>query len=171
MTKKLDRRQRETLRQLILDCTLRRLSTYEALEYIRHKMKVSITERYYFVVKKNIIDSAGEQITYLQKNRNAYLANIFERIAEQHKITKELWEMYYSAKDEKERNVQLSCIRELKDISVNLLNIHTIIPGIAGLQFEQTVEAIGIGEEHTSGKHIDGYSKDCKVCEDEEAKF
>jgi hypothetical protein len=71
MTQKLNRSKREYLRQLVLDTTLRRLTTIEALAYIKEKLHVSITDRYYYVVKKNIIDSSGQQLEYLQKNRTA----------------------------------------------------------------------------------------------------
>ena len=51
MTKKgVTRNQREHLRQIVLDCTLRRLSTIEALELIRQKLHTTITDRYYYVI-------------------------------------------------------------------------------------------------------------------------
>lgn len=170
----LTKKKREHLRQIILDCTLRRLSTTEALSYIKDKLKVSITDRYYYIVKKNIIDSTGEQLNYLMQTRNAYLSQYFERIAEQYKLQKELWEMYYEAKTEKDKRFQLDSIKEIQQVSVNLTNLYVLLPNIAGIQF-QSAEG-----EHNDGKHIDGYSKDCKVCvqggrhsyeEDEEAVF
>jgi hypothetical protein len=45
MTGKLSRPKREQLRQLVLDCTIRRLTTLEALSYIREKLHVTITDR------------------------------------------------------------------------------------------------------------------------------
>ena len=98
MTKKgLTRHQREHLRQIILDCTLRRLSTSEALAMIQKQLHVSIAERYFYTVKKNIVDAAGEQVNYLMQNRNAYLSEYFERIAEQRKFQREVWELYYAS--------------------------------------------------------------------------
>jgi hypothetical protein len=138
---------------------------------------VSITDRYFYVIKKNIVDAAGEQLNYLMQNRNAYLSQFFERIAEQQKFQRELWEIYYEAKAEKDRNVQFSCLNQLEDISVHLTNMYTIIPNISGLQFSE-VQGITAPEEGHD-KHINGFSKDCKVCiehrpdysEDPERKF
>jgi hypothetical protein len=116
MTSKLSKLGREQLRQIILDCTLRRLTTKESLEYIKQKLKV-ITDRYFYTVKKNIVDSSGEQLAYLQQNRNAYLAQYFERIAEQHKFQREMWEIYQEAKQNNDRNLQTQCIKQLEEIS------------------------------------------------------
>ena len=70
------------------------------------------------------------------QNRNAYLSQFFERVAEHVKFQREVWELYYGAKTDGDRNMQLSCIKELKDISEHLTNIHMIIPNIAGLHFQ-----------------------------------
>ena len=114
MTKKgLTRHQREHLRQIVLDCTLRRLSTSEALAMIKEKLHVSIAERYFYTVKKNIVDGAGEQVNYLMQNRNAYLSEYFERIAEQRKFQREIWELYYEAKADNDRNMQITCVKTI----------------------------------------------------------
>ena len=130
------KRQREQLRQLVLDATLRRLSTQEALTLIKEKLRVTITDRYYYVVKANIIDSAGNQLTYLQKNRNAFLANFFERIHEQYRYQRELWEMYYEAKAEKDKRFQLDCIDKLREVSVELQRLYDLLPDYKTSVFE-----------------------------------
>ena len=132
----LKKRQREQLRQLVLDATLRRLSTQEALTLIKEKLRVTITDRYYYVVKRNIIDSAGEQLSYLQKNRNAFLANFFERIHENYRYERELWEMYYEAKAEKDKRFQLDCIDKLREVSVELQRLYDLLPDYKTSVFE-----------------------------------
>lgn len=151
--------QREHLRQIVLDATLRRLSTTEALAMIKEKLHVSIAERYFYTIKKNIVDKAGEQVNYLMQNRNAYLSEYFERIAEQRKFQREVWELYYQAKADNDRNMQITCVKTLQDISVYLTTLYNLIPNITGLQFESE----GI-EEHGDNKHIHGYNKNCEVC-------
>ncbi|CAN5398336.1 hypothetical protein BH18THE2_BH18THE2_37820 [soil metagenome] len=94
------------------------------------------------------------------QNRNAYLSEYFERIAEQRKFQREVWKLYYQAKADNDRNMQLSCIKQLQDISVYLTNIYNLLPNITGLHFESEEEEY----QHQYGKHINGYSKDCKVC-------
>ena len=136
----LKKRQREQLSQLVLDATLRRLSTSEALQYIREKLKVTITDRYYYVVKANIIDSAGNQLKYLQKNRNAFLSNFFERIHENYRYQRELWEMYYEAKAEKDKRFQLDCIDKLREVSVELQRLYDLLPDYKTSVFEPEQE-------------------------------
>jgi hypothetical protein len=137
MTGKLTRPKREQLRQIILDCTIRRLTTLEALSYIKDKLHVTITDRYYYLVKKNIIDSSGQQLMYLQQNRNSFLANFFERIHEQYKYQRELWEMYYQAKAENDTKVRLECIRELREVSVELQRLYDLLPDYKTSVFER----------------------------------
>jgi hypothetical protein len=132
----LKRRQREQLRQLVLDATLRRLSTQEALTLIKDKLRITITDRYYYVVKKNIVDSAGNQLAYLQKNRNAFLANFFERIHENYRYERELWEMYYQAKAENDKRFQLDCIDKLREVSVELQRLYDLLPDYKTSVFE-----------------------------------
>ena len=133
----LKKRQREQLRQLVLDATLRRLSTQEALTLIKDKLRVTITDRYYYVVKKNIVDSAGNQLEYIQKNRNAFLANFFERIHENYRYQRELWEMYYQAKAEKDKRFQLDCIDKLREVSVELQRLYDLLPDYKNTVFER----------------------------------
>lgn len=114
--------------------------TVEALSLIKEKLKVSITDRYFYVIKKNIVDAEGEQVNYLMQNRNAYLSEYFETIAEQRKFQREVWELYYQAKADNDRNMQLSCIKQLQDISVYLTNIYNLLPNITGLHFESEEE-------------------------------
>jgi hypothetical protein len=132
----LKKRQREQLRQLILDATLRRLSTQEALTLIKDKLRITITDRYYFVVKKNIIDSTGDQLAYLQKNRNAFLANFFERIHENYRYQHELWELYYQAKADQDKHFQLDCIDKLREVSVELQRLYDLLPDYKTSVFE-----------------------------------
>jgi hypothetical protein len=87
-------------------------------------------------VKKNIVDRSGEQLEYLQKNRNAFLSQYFERIAEQQKFQHELWEMYFAAKERGDKDFQILCIKELKDISVVLTDLYNMLPEMRGLHFE-----------------------------------
>jgi hypothetical protein len=136
MTGKLTRSKREILRQLVLDCTIRRLTTTEALSYIKDKLHVTITDRYYYVVKKNIIDSSGQQLVYLQQNRNAFLSNFFERIHENYRYQKELWEMYHQAKTDNDIKVRLDCIRELREVSVELQRLYDLLPDYKTSVFE-----------------------------------
>src|SRR5918999_3129581 len=136
MTKLLTKPKREQLRQLVLDCTLMRLTTAESLEHIQQKLRVKITDRYFFIIKKTIVDNSSQLLTYLQQNRNAYLANFFERIAKLYKHQRETWEMYYDAKERGDNKFQLECIKHLGDISVSLADLYNMVPNLGEIRFE-----------------------------------
>jgi hypothetical protein len=165
MTKLLTKPKREQLRQIVLDCTLRRLTTAESLEYIHQKLKVKITERYFFIIKKNIVDSSGQQLAYLQQNRNAYLANFFERIAELYKHQRETWEMYYKAKEDGDNKFQLECIKHLGEISVSLANLYNVVPNLGEIRFESDKNEEDYDYSKTqlaTEMHPGEYSRECK---------
>jgi hypothetical protein len=161
MTSKLSKQGREQLRQVILDCTLRRLTTKEALEYIKQKLRVKITDRYFYTVKKNIVVSSGAQLSYLQQNRNAYLAQYFERIAEQYNFQHELWQMYQEAKEDNDKNLQISCIKELQEVSCTLTTLYNMLPEIKGLHFESDNEKY-TGRQWATEREAAEYSREAK---------
>jgi hypothetical protein len=81
----------------------------------------------------------------------------FERIHEGYRYQRELWKIYQSKKD---RNCQLKCLRNLKEVSVYLADLYAFIPNLAGITFSGTTgNDNNRYEEHAYGKHIDGYSK------------
>jgi hypothetical protein len=150
-----------------MDCTLRRLTTAESLQEIKEKLGVTITPRYFYIVKKNIVDSSGQQLEYLTKNRNAYLAQFFERITEIQRHQRECWQMYEQAKEQGDNKFRLECLKYLGDISVTLHNLYSYLPEIRGLDFESdndndNVKAIAYEENNPEWK---------VGLEDEEAKF
>jgi hypothetical protein len=77
---------------------------------------------------------------YLQENRNAFLANFFEMIHEQYRYQKELWEMYYQAKTENDTKVRLECIREVREVSVELQRLYDLLPQYKTSVFERERE-------------------------------
>jgi hypothetical protein len=53
-------------------------------------------------------------------------------------------------------------------VSVYLTELYAYLPNLAGISFNGTTNDNNMHEEHTCdygyGKHIDVYSKECKVC-------
>jgi hypothetical protein len=137
MTEKLRKKERQTLRSLVLECQLRRFTTNEALAFIKDKLRVSISESYYFKVRKQIIEDSAEQLHYYEDNKNAYVATYFERIASAQKIERELWSSYYEMKEAKEdRNLQLKSLLYLKEVGEYPTDLHSMLPELSGLHFE-----------------------------------
>jgi hypothetical protein len=156
MTEKLSKSERQQLKQLVVDCEIQRLSTSEALSYIKQKLGVTLSDRHFYRVKRQITEEAGDQLDYLSKTKSAYVANYFERIHEGYRYQRKLWKIFHSEKD---HNCQLKCLRNLKEVSVYLAELYALLPSL-GITFSGTTNDNNMYEEHTCdygyGKHIDG---------------
>jgi hypothetical protein len=94
MTEKLSKNQREQLKHLVIQCVLSRFTTIEALQFIREKLHVSISERYYYQTKRKIAGDTNKQIAYFTKNKDAYLYEFYQRILEIEYLQKKMWGTY-----------------------------------------------------------------------------
>jgi hypothetical protein len=138
MTSKLNRNKREQLKQLVLECVLSRLTTFEALQYIKQKLGVSISRRYYFDCKQRIKEDSNNKLKYFAENRDAYLFEFFERIQEIEYLQKELWEIHDNAEKNKNKDpkLQLECLRELRQMTITLTDLYNVLPSIEGFEFQ-----------------------------------
>ena len=133
MTEKLSKNQREQLKQLVIQCVLSRFTTIEALQFIREKLHVSISERYYYQTKRKIAGDTNKQIAYFTKNKDAYLYEFYQRILEIEYLQKKMWELYDN-NDKPES--QVDCIKELRQLTMTLVTLYNILPGITGFEFQ-----------------------------------
>jgi hypothetical protein len=169
MTEKLRKKERQQLRSLVLECQLRRFTTVEALHFIKDKLHVSISESYYFRVRKQIIEDSTEQLHYYEDNKNAFVATYFERIASAQKIERELWSTYYELKEEKkDPNLQLKSLLYLKEVGEYLTDLHSMLPELSGLHFESDRKAEKEKDydyskpQLATEMHPGEYSRECK---------
>jgi hypothetical protein len=134
MTEKFTKRRREELRQLVIQCILSRFTTVEALQYIREKLHVSISRRYYFQVKRKITSDTSKQLQYFTRNKNAYLHEFYQRILEIQFLQKKMWELHDN--NEKDPEFRLGCVKELRMLTMTLVDLYKILPGISGFEFQ-----------------------------------
>ena len=134
MTEKLSKQQREQLKRLVLQCVLLRFTTVEALRYISKKLHVSISRRYYFQIKEKIASETDKQLAYFTKNKDAYIHEFYQRILEIEFLQKKMWELY--DKNEKDPEFRLDCIKELRMLTMTLVDLYKILPGISGFEFQ-----------------------------------
>lgn len=64
MTELLGKNQRQYLKQLIIECQLRRFTPTEALPFIKDKLGVPVSERHYHTIKKQVLDESMEELHY-----------------------------------------------------------------------------------------------------------
>jgi hypothetical protein len=134
VTEKLSKRQREQLKRLVLQCVLSRFTTVEALQYIREKLHNSISRRYYFQIKRRIASDTNKQLARYTKNKDAYLHEFYQRIVEIEFLHKKMWELYDN--NEKDPKFRLECIKELRMLTMTLVDLYKILPGITGFEFQ-----------------------------------
>ena len=134
MTEKLSKQQREQLKRLVLQCILSRLSTIEALQFVREKLHASISRRYYFQIKGKIASETNKQLAYFTENKDAYIREFYQRIPEIEFLQKKMWELYDN--NEKDPEFQLGCIKELRMLTMTLVDLYKILPGISGFEFQ-----------------------------------
>ena len=134
MTEKFSKKQRDQLKQLVIQCVLSRFTTIEALRHIREKLHVSISERYYFQIKTKITDDTNIQIVYFTKNKDAYLHEFYERILEIEYLQKKLWELFDN--NEEDPEFQVGCIKELRMLTMTLVDLYNILPNITRFEFQ-----------------------------------
>jgi hypothetical protein len=134
MMKKFTKKRREELMQLVIKCVLSRFTTVEALQFIGEKLHVSISRRYYFQIKRKITNDTNKQLVYFIKNKNAYLHEFYQRIVEIEFLKKKMWELYDN--NEKDPEFQLDCIKELRKLTITLVDLYQILPSVTGFEFQ-----------------------------------
>ena len=134
MTEKFTKKQREQLKRLVLECVLSRFTTVEALQYISKKLHVPISRRYYFQIKRSITSDTNKQLAFFTKNKDAYLYEFYQRIVEIDFLQKKMWELYDN--NEKDPEFRLDCIKELRMLTMTLVDLYKILPGISGFEFQ-----------------------------------
>jgi hypothetical protein len=134
MTEKLSKQQREQLKRLVLQCVLSRFTTIEALHYIREKLHNSISRRYYFQIKRKLANNTNKQLAYFTENKDAYLYEFHQCILEIQFLQKKMWELYDN--NEKDPKFQLDCIKELRMLTMTLMDRYKILPSISGFEFQ-----------------------------------
>jgi hypothetical protein len=119
--------EKEHLKQLVSDCIIQRLTTEESLLYIKDKLGLEISQDYINHMRASLKKSAEKNLKYLQKDRFVYIQNIFfDRIQELEYMQKMLWEIVNKSRDK--RNLQLSCLSELRELTVLLADFYDKLP-------------------------------------------
>jgi hypothetical protein len=119
--------EKEHLKQIASDCIIQRLTTEESLLYIKDKFGLEISQDYFNHMRASLKKSAEKNLKYLQKDSFVYIQNIFfDRIQELEYMQKMLWEIVNNNGDKP--NLQLSCLSELRELTVLLTNFYDKLP-------------------------------------------
>ena len=91
---KLNTSQKQQLKDLVIDATVRRLTNLEMTNYIQDKMQITISQDYLKHVKSFIKKDAKQTFTNLRKDTDFYINSIFfDRVDELRYMQKILHEV------------------------------------------------------------------------------
>jgi hypothetical protein len=118
--------QKEHFRHLVLDCIVQRLTTQESLLYVKDKLGSEIGADHFNHVRAELKRDVKKNLRYLQKDRFAYVRELFDRIEEIRYIQKRLWKLLEDNPDKP--FLQKSCLSELHQSTLTLCNLYDALP-------------------------------------------
>jgi hypothetical protein len=131
----------ERIRQYVLDCSIRRLTAEETVEYLRQKGLPTVDVRTVRRYRARIRASAQDWIARLAKSKRAeYLAEYHERILEIYGLQKRLWEIINNEKTGPHN--QIEAVGKLLDCSQQLVALFDCMPLV------NSIREYGCGYDH-----------------------
>jgi hypothetical protein len=109
-----------------LDCIVQRLTTQESLQYVKDKLGSEIGPDNFNHVRAELKRDVKKNLSYLQKDRFAYVREFFDRIDEVRYIQKRLWKIIENNPDKP--ILQKSCLSELHQSTLTLCNLYDALP-------------------------------------------
>lgn len=124
--------QRKELKDLVIECRVKRLTRAESLAYVNSKLKLEkpIGIDYLAKIIAHVKYSAPNRMEELKTSRHAFLDEYFmakDEINEYKKIT---WQIFY--KNAHNSSIQLQCIDKLHQLTITGTNIIDVAPQYSG---------------------------------------
>jgi hypothetical protein len=124
--------QKEHFKHLVLDCIVQRLTTQESLHYVKDKLGSEIGADHFNHVRAELKQDVKKNLKHLQKDRFAYIRELFDRIEEIRFIQKRLWKMIQDNPDKP--FLQKSCLSELHQSTITLCNLYDALPAVISVR-------------------------------------
>jgi hypothetical protein len=124
---KLTKQEREELKSLVVDASVRRLTAKETCAYLFDKLGVSISIDHIKHLRMDLKHDSAKELQSLQKDRDYYLKCMFwDRLAEMEYQQK----LLHSVIDKNEHNpeVQIKAVHELHSITVDINRAYQGLP-------------------------------------------
>jgi hypothetical protein len=147
-------KQKRKLKQIVLDCNIRRYTNDETLGYIQTTTGKNMTLRNLLYIKAEIKEDAGAWLDGLAYTKNEYVATYKERIDEILSYQKALQELYKQSLHEKDSSLSLHIVKELHALSITLTHFYNAGPLINALKgrIEKAIEHQEKKEEEGQGQ-------------------
>ncbi len=122
--------QKQQLKDLVIDATVRRLTNLEMANYIQDKMQITISQDYLKHMKSSIRKDTKQTFTNLRKDIDLYINSIFfDRVEELRYMQKILHEVIETNADNGE--IQIKAVAQLQSITNQLENYYMALPKVA----------------------------------------
>lgn len=128
---KFTKSQRQELRDLVVQCIVKRFSREESFAYIKGRFKHDVCIEWIDKVKADLIRGSPERLDYLRKSRYAFIDEVFRSKDEVENYMKELWVMFHKNPDNP--NLQKDLIKELHQLTITRSNIIQAIKYLSGV--------------------------------------
>ena len=130
---KLTQVQKQQLKDLVINATVRRLTNLEMTDYIRSQMQITISQDYLKHVKSSIRKDTKQNFENLRKDINLYLDSIFfDRVGELRYMQKILHEVIEANTDD--GDIQIKAVAQLQSITNQLENYFIALPKVAKVE-------------------------------------
>lgn len=97
------------------------------MAYIKERLKDEISVEHFYYLKRRIKNNLGTKLSYLRKDRTAFIAEIFfRRVSELEKLQKEQWRLFNDNTDNP--YLQKDGLRELHQLTITLANMYDALP-------------------------------------------
>jgi hypothetical protein len=127
---KLTQVQKQQLKDLVLDATVRRLTNLEMTEYVQNKMGITISQDYLAHVKTSIKKDRKQTFEELRKDRYLFINSIFfDRVEELRYMQKVLHQVIETNEDD--GDIQIKAVVQLQSITNQLSQYHIALPNVA----------------------------------------
>ena len=117
--------QKEHIKDIVLECIIKRYTLEETLSYIKNKLGVDVMTHDHNRIRGELKRELGTNLKHLQRDKSAYRREYFKRVEEIRLIQKNLWRLIDENKDKPE--LQKSCLTELNYSTVTLGNLYESI--------------------------------------------
>jgi hypothetical protein len=176
---KLTQIERDELKRHVLDSIVRRLTTKETQEYIKEKMNgLDISFSYLLHIRASLRKDSMNQLQTYQKDRTAFLTEIFVLPVEELKLMKKT--LHHIIENEGEdTEIRIKAINQLQSVNVQMLDYYRQLPQVissivttAAAAAENNNNNINNSSTMIVMQH-DPTSNNCKCnrCTDLEARF
>jgi hypothetical protein len=132
---KLTRYQRQTLKDLVVNATVRRLSIAETQQLIRDNLHVDMSEDYLSHLRTDIKRDCARELQSLQKDRDYYIKSLFwDRVHELEYQQRVLHEVIDSNK-QSNPDVVVRAVNVLHNISSSIFQEYANLPTVSAFRF------------------------------------